>query len=212
MNVAEQSAGRLVVEAGDHRFAGVLLALCIGFAAWAVVLGLQRPGAITAERALAPMLGSAIFLAGFLALYERARFSFERSTRTLTWRRRRAFGTRSGRVAFDRIDAVLTQVTTSGKGSTQPKWRLALFIEGEALPVSVAYVPDGSARLLSLAETIRRFVGLPVTDPFVLRVREALRAGSRGEALRLLQEERHVAPAAAQRFLTELAEADPARG
>jgi hypothetical protein len=212
LKIVEQGKERLVIEAGDHRFAWLLLALAIGMAGWAFVLCLQRPGAIASERVLGLMLGSAIFLTGFLALYERARFVFERSTRTLTWRRRRAFGTRSAGVPFDRIRAVLAQVTRSGKGSTQPKWRLALSIDGELLPVSVAYVPDGAARVLGMSEIVRRFIALPPTDPFVAAVLEALQAGHREEALRLLCDERHIGRAAAERFLSELAGSAFARG
>ena len=205
LKIVEQGKERLVIEAGDHRFAWLLLALAIGMAGWAAVLVLERPGAIATERVLGLALGSAIFLTGFLALYERARFVFERSTCALTWRRRRAFGRRSGRVAFGRIGAVLAQVTTSGKGSTQPKWRLALSIDGELLPISVAYVPDGSAFVLGMTEIVRRFIGLPPTDPFVTAVLEALQAGHRDEALRLLCEERHIGRAAAERFVSGLA-------
>ena len=204
MKIVERSKNRLVIEAGDARFAWLLAALCAGSAVWAALICIQRPSAIDSERVLGLIAASAIFLAGFLALYERARFVFDRSTRSLQWRRRRAFGSRSGNVPFDRIQAVLAQVTVSGKGSTHPKWRLALGLDGEQLPVSVGYVPDGSAYTLSSSETVRRFIGLSVTDPFVAKVHATLQSSGQAEAVRLLHEERHVSPAAAERFVAEL--------
>jgi hypothetical protein len=204
VKIVEQSEERLVIEAGDARFAWLLAALCAGSAVWAAVICAQRPSAIATERVLGLIAGSGIFLIGFLALFERARFVFDRTTRSLRWRRRRALGTRCGSVAFDRIRAVLAQVTVSGKGGTHPKWRLALGLDREQLPVSVAYVPDGSAYVLSMSETVRRFIGLPVADPFVAKVRATLQGAGRAEAVRLLREERHVSPAAAERFVAEL--------
>jgi hypothetical protein len=204
VKIVERSEDRLVIEAGDARFAWLLAALGAGSAVWAAVICSQQPSAIASERVLGLIGGSAVFLVGFLALFERARFVFDRRNRSLQWRRRRAFGTRSGTIAFDRIEAVLAQVTVSGKGSTHPKWRLALGLEREQLPVSVAYVPDGSAYTLSLSETVRRFIGLPVADPFVARVHATLQSSGRAEAVRLLHEERHVSPAAAERFVAEL--------
>ncbi|MGH8663758.1 MAG: hypothetical protein ACREUX_05780 [Burkholderiales bacterium] len=207
MKIVEHNRDRLVIEAGDARFAWLLAALCAGSAVWAAAICIQRPSAIGSERVLGLIAGSGIFLAAFLALFERARFVFDRRARSLQWRRRRALGTRAGSVPFEQIRAVLAQVTVSGKSGTHPKWRLALGLDREHLPVSVAYVPDGSAYTLSLSETVRRFIGLPVADPFVARIQAALQNGDRAEAVRLLHEERHVSPAAAERFVAELAQA-----
>lgn len=63
-----------------------------------------------------------------------------------------------------------------------------------------------------MSEIVRRFIGLPPTDPFVTALLEALQAGQREEALRLLCDERHIGRAAADRFLSEVAESASARG
>jgi hypothetical protein len=205
VKIVENSDQRLVIEAGDALFAVVLAALALGFGAWAAAILIQRPGAIATERVIGLLGGSGVFLVAFLALYERARFEFDRRRRMLTWRRRRVTGTRSGSVSFDRIRAVLVQVTVSGRTGTHPKWRLALALEREVVPISVAYAPDGKAEVLGLSETVRRFIGLPVTDPFVAQVAAELRKGNRAEAVRLVHEERHVGREAAERFVDELA-------
>src|SRR5688572_25575566 len=103
MRIAEQTSDRLIVEAGDPAFARILLALAVVFAAVAAVMFVALPRAWRAESFQGAVLGAVLFLIGFLAVFERATFVFDRAGRTLTWRRRRAFTARSGLVPFQHI-------------------------------------------------------------------------------------------------------------
>ena len=160
MKIAEQTSDRLIVEAGDPAVARILLALAVVCVGVAAVMVFALPRAWRAESVLGVVLAAVLFLGGFLAVFERATFVFDRAARTLTWRRRRAFSTRSGRVPFQQIREVVLQ-TSVASGTVNPKRRVALLLPAEELPLSVAYAPDVSGSARALVETIRKVIGIP---------------------------------------------------
>lgn len=157
MKIAEKTRDRLVVKAGDQTFAWLLLALAGGCLGIAGVIYFVNPRAASSESFQGTLLAAGLFLIGFLALFEQAIFIFDRKTRQLTWRRRRAFSNRSGTVPFDQIQAVISQTSLE----RNPKQRIALVLPGKELPLSVAYAPDAGGSALELAETIRQFLDKP---------------------------------------------------
>lgn len=159
--IVEQTESRLVVRVGDPTFAGLLLALAVGFGGVALALSLTDPQATGTERFQGLVAGSLLFLVGFLAVFEQAEFGFDRPTRTLRWQRCRAFGQRSGAIPFDQIQAVVAQPSSSESGGRVPKWRVALLLATGELPLTVAYAPDPNGSVRALARTLEEFL----TDP-----------------------------------------------
>jgi len=160
MKIADQTSDRLIVEAGDPAFARILLALALVCACVTAVMFFVVPQAWRAESFQGVALAAVLFVIGYLAVFERATFIFDRAARTLTWRRRRAFATRSGLVPFQQIREVVLQTSMSA-GVVNPKRRVALLLLGEELPLSVGYAPDVSGSAHALAETIRKVLGIP---------------------------------------------------
>ena len=157
VRIAAQTGDTLVVEAGDPAFARILLALsgiCLGVAA-VMLFAFARPWHTESFRGV--VLGAVLFLAGFVAVFERATFEFDRAAGTLTWRRRRAFTTKSGLVPLREIREVVLQ--TAIGNAVNPKRRIALILPGSELPLSVGYAPDADGAARGLVEDIQRFIG-----------------------------------------------------
>jgi hypothetical protein len=153
MKVVDRSSARLVVETGDRAFPEVLVALALGCAAVAAVMLFALPDAWRLDSFQGVACAAALFLAGFVALFERATFVFDRATRTLTWRRRRAFSAASGSMPFRHIREVVLQ--TAIGNAINPKRRIALLLADGELPLSVGYAPDVSGAARALADAIR---------------------------------------------------------
>src|SRR5688572_1747222 len=142
MRIVDESHEKLIVEAGDRAFAGILLALTLGCVAVAAVALFALPNAWGVESFQGVACAAVLFLAGFIAIFERATFVFDRATRTLTWQRRRAFTATSGSVPFEQIREVVLQ--TGIGNAINPKRRVALLLADGELPLSVAYATDVS--------------------------------------------------------------------
>lgn len=157
MRIVQQSGERLIVEVGDPGFARVLVALSGVSAIAAAIVLFAVPQGWRADSFQGLVLGAVLFLAAFVAVFERATFDFDRAARRLTWRRRRVFGSRSGSVPFEQIREVVLQ-TSPGSSRANPKRRVALLLAEQELPLSVGYAPDVGGAAHALAQTLTRFV------------------------------------------------------
>jgi hypothetical protein len=156
MKIAEQTPDRLVIHVDDLAFARALLGLFIVCAGTAVVIYLNDPRPTDTDRFWGALFGAVFFLVGFLAVYERAKFVFDRATHELVWQRRRAFTKRSGNIRFEQIRDVVIQTTGS---QVNPKQRLTLLVSpDEELPLSVAYAPGASGSNVELRKRIQQFI------------------------------------------------------
>jgi hypothetical protein len=156
VKISEQTTDRLVIEAGGVGFARALLVLFIVAAGAAAALYVYDPRATNTDRFWGTLLSAVLFLVAFLAVYERAKFVFDRSSRELLWHRRRAFTYRSGRIPFEQIRGVVIQTTGS---RVNPSKRVTLLVPpDEEIPLSVGYAPDPSGSHAKLQETIQQFI------------------------------------------------------
>ncbi|NUQ63651.1 MAG: hypothetical protein HUU20_14335 [Pirellulales bacterium] len=165
MKIVEKTEDRLVIEAGDPVFAWVLLALCVASALTAAIKYLAQPHAISTESFQGLVAAAILFQVGFVAVFERATFVFDQAERTVDWRRLRIFTRRSGLVHFEEVRDVVAQTNGSPRAGKSCKWRIALVLAEEEIPLSVAFAPDRSGSHRALAETIREFIGQPVRSP-----------------------------------------------
>jgi hypothetical protein len=157
VKITEHAKDRLVIEAGAVGFARALLVLFIVSAAAAAAFYLYDPRATNTDRFWGTLAAAVLFLVGFLAVYERAQFVFNRATRELLWHRRRAFTNRSGKVPFAQIRGVVMQTTGN---RINPSKRVTLLVPpDEEIPLSVGYAPDPSGSYTKLQETIEQFMG-----------------------------------------------------
>ena len=156
MKIAEKTESRLVVEVSDLVFARALLILFIVFLGAGATMYLYDSRAPGSERLWGTLLAAVLFLVAFLAVYERATFVFDRTTRELVWERRRALIHRSGKIRFDQIRDVVMQRTGT---RVNPKKRVTLLVSpGGEIPISVAYAPDPGGSFSALQEAIKQFV------------------------------------------------------
>jgi hypothetical protein len=156
VKISEQTSDRLVIEAGGVGFARALLVLFIVAAGAAAALYVYDPRATNTDRFWGTLLSAVLFLVAFLAVYERAKFVFDRASRELLWHRRRAFTNRSGRIPFEQIRGVVIQTTGS---RVNPSKRVTLLVPpDEEIPLSVGYAPDPSGSHAKLQETIQQFI------------------------------------------------------
>ncbi len=156
MRIAEQCRDRLVVTAGDAAFARLLLVAGVACVGVAVCLYATQPRALGSAGFRGAACGSVLFLTGFVAIFEQARFVFDGRTRRLAWSRRRAYGSDGGTVAFDEIRDIVFRALSDGVPN--PKWRVEIRLGQETLPLSVAFAPDPGGEGRALADTLQSFV------------------------------------------------------
>ncbi len=100
--------------------------------------------------------GVLAFGAGAVFLAERSTFSFNRTSRRLSWRRSNVFTTKSGEIRFRDITAVELQ-SISGSGTT-PSYRIMLRTRGGDVPMTRGY--SGHAdKWRPIAEQVRKCIG-----------------------------------------------------
>ncbi len=142
-------------------------------------------------------------LVGFLAIFERSTFVFDRDRRQLCWERQRAWGKRSGVEAFEDIRSVATPRPLGDDGT--PSRRVVLLLKEQELPLSIGYAPDPDGACLLLADTIRQFIGeAPLKEDVMVRVREAVNRGAVIVAIRLLREEKQLSLTEAKQRVDEM--------
>jgi hypothetical protein len=156
VKISEHTKDRLVIEVSARGFARALLVLSIVSVGAAGAVYLYDPRATNTDRLWGTLLSAVLFLLAFLAVYERAKFVFERATREVLWHRQRAFTNRSGKIPFEQIRGVVMQSTGS---RVNPSKRVTLLVvPDDEIPLSVAYAPDPSGAYAKLQETIRQFI------------------------------------------------------
>jgi hypothetical protein len=156
MRIAEHRRDQLVVTAGDAAFARLLLLAAVACLGLAVFLYATQPHALGSGGFRGAVFGSVVFLTGFVAIFEQARFVFDGRARRLAWSRRRAYGSDAGTVPFDDIRDIVFRALSDGVPN--PKWRVEIRLGQGTLPLSVAFVPDPGGESRALAETLQSFV------------------------------------------------------
>lgn len=190
MKILRPSADVLTVKTDDSPLAILWLLIFALCAAWGGYLFFTRRSPFNEENFQGALGGAVTGLIGFLALYERGRFTFDRDKKVLTWYRQRALRRRSGTVPFREIRSVFYHSPIGDEGV--PSRRVVLVTDSGELPLTLAFVPDTDDRIKSLAESLKRFVGGdgPVPDMTDENVRAAVKAGRITEAVRVLRQEK----------------------
>jgi hypothetical protein len=96
MKVVQKTDYSLLVKSDDLAFAGLFFVCFIVFAVLAAVQYFSYPGAFHSESFQGAVGAALTGLVGFLALFERSTFVFDRGLRVVRWQRQRALRRRSG--------------------------------------------------------------------------------------------------------------------
>lgn len=194
----------LSVKTDDSPFALLWLTVAALCAAWGAYLFFTVRSAWNRENFQGAVCGAVTGIIGFLALYERGEFTFDRGKRTFFWHRRRALRQRSGVVPFDDIRSIVVQTPIGDDGV--PSRRVTVVTESGEVPLTLAYMPDADGRIRSLAESLQKFVGKYAenADMTMESARAAVLAGRVTEAVRILREDRGMSLEEAKRIADEL--------
>ena len=204
MQVEEQVGGTLVVTNDGTRFAIWMLllggALGLGAAYDAVAGG--------SERLVGLLGGAGTLLAIGLATFERSCFTFDPKSRTAQWRRRWAWWSDEGSLAFSQITGVLVHSPIGDHGV--PSRRICLCVTGRRdLPLTASFRPDFDGAILALGDRLRALIGC--TKPQAANASVAsdnvaalARAGRRIDAVKLLRQTKGVGLKEAMREVVEL--------
>lgn len=152
-----------------------------------------------------PLIGTALFLLGFLAVYERARFAFDPRLGVVRWSRKRCWWSREGSLPFSRVQSVVLQ-TSLGSTAVCPSYRIALITDQGELPLTIAYAAGKQQGYESVAAKIRTFLDLSPspTDILMDSVRSAMAQGHTIDAINLVRRQKGGSLAEAKRFVEQL--------
>lgn len=110
------------------------------------------------ERLLGFLGGTLTCVLIALVLLEQARVVVDPAARSVVWRRRFAFRTRSGSLTFDDIRAVYAERSIGD--SRVPSRRLVICTRnGETIPLTAGYRPDADQVILRASEQMRAVLG-----------------------------------------------------
>jgi hypothetical protein len=153
----------------------------------------------------APLIGSAFFLLGFLVTYERTRFEFDSGSGLVRWSRRRTFATQGGTLPFTRIKSVILQTSLGGDASC-PCCRIALTLDEEELPLTIAYAGGMQVEYEAIAVRIRTLLKLSSSPSDILMdsVHAALEQDRKIDAIRLVRLHKGLSLTEATHFVDQL--------
>jgi hypothetical protein len=211
MKVVRRDVDRLVLDSDSRALDRLLLAVAIAMAAVAATRYLQLAHPFGNESFQGAAAAGLLALVGFVGVFERSRFEFNRASGDFHWRQRRAFWERSGKIALSAIRHVVIQNPIGAVTRTPPlgpgvrSRRICVITDGrEEIPLGISYVPDPDSRLLELAGEIRTFLGMHAADVIDESVRAAALAGDTIGAVRLLRQERGLSLSDAEERIHEL--------
>jgi len=180
MQIAEQTEDRLVVTHGALWVLPVFGLLSAALA-WGLAFIVSRLGWANEPASYTALaLVVCLYVVGTTRL---TRFTFDRPTRTLAWRRRGVFPV-SGTIPFDQIEKPVLDARTDRRGTAYYRVALALGRD-RALPVVAGRTRDLFA-CLDVLDGVSAMLGQPTLAAH-------LRAGETAEAVRLA-ENRYGAP------------------
>ncbi len=194
--------GTLVVTADSRLIVGVLAGAAL--LCTVPVLRAWLNGSVSAHDAT-PLIGSAMFLFGALASYEKNRFGFDPHRKEVRWSRRCFWSSDEGRVPFSRVRSLIIH-TAVGATKTAPSVRLALVTHEKEIPLSQAYAGGMRREYEALAATIRRLMQMNAepADLLLDSVRVALAQGRKLDAIKLVRLTKGVSLEEAKRFVEQL--------
>lgn len=155
-----------------------------------------------------PLIGSALFLFGFLVSFERARFEFDPRWGVIRWSRQRSLTTGGGILPFARVQSVVLQSSLGSKESN-PSYRVALISDQGELPLTISYSGGDRAPYEATADHIRTLMGLTPSssdhspDQLPENVLAAMDQGRKLEAIRLVRLHKGLSLSEAKRFVEQ---------
>jgi hypothetical protein len=201
MTIDERDDGTIVVTYDSTRLTRLMLAaaaVCLAVAGYDVFIGARGT-----DRVLGLFGAAGTCLLVAVVFLERAWFAFAPATRIVTWRRRWALQQRSGTTPFTAIQSVLVERPIGEDGT--PSRRIVLkTIDGEDIPITVGYRPDGDGAVLHIASRIRALLGHESGTTHLQNVQALIAAGKTIEAIRILREEEGLSLLDAKRRVEEL--------
>ncbi|MBI1848956.1 MAG: hypothetical protein HYR85_01290 [Planctomycetes bacterium] len=200
MNVTEGSDGTLVVTHDSTRWSKWLFGIAIVFGGTALYdffIGTRGT-----DRLVGVLGGVGVCVIAGLALLERTRFTFDPNARTITWRRRWAWWSREGALAFESVKEVAVQVPIGDDGV--PSRRISLqLVNRPELPLTAGYSPDGDEAIVKIARRIREALGMAGDDSPSAAAAALAKAGRPIDAIRLLRQEHGLSLTEAKRRVDE---------
>ena len=201
MTIDERADGAVVVSYDGTwltRVTFILAVLFLGVAAYDVFIGTRGT-----DRLVALLASAATCAVAAAVLLEVSHFEFVPASKTLTWRRRWGFRQHSGSLPFASIQSVLVERPIGDQGV--PSRRLTLrTTDGQQIPITVGYRPDGDAVALQIASRIRALLGHAAEESRTGHVKALVAAGKTVEAIRVLREEEGLNLTEAKRRVDEL--------
>ena len=188
----EEKGDKLVVIASGGIFERLWLGCAVIFSVVALYKWFYHRDAFSQEGFQGSVGAAAVGLLGFVAMYERNLFTFDRGRRrVLIWSRKRLWSSKSGEVAFDDI-LLVSAKSPIGDDRTAPMRRIAVHTRTGEIPITVTYTAELYQEQLKLAGRISEFIGKPSGDRLMDTVRDSVRQGKLTEAVRLLRQERNM--------------------
>ena len=148
--------------------------------------------------------GTLFFLIWCAFAMEFSKFTLDRRTRLVTWKRWYGFTPRTGSISFDAVTSVIVQ-TSSGDGSVAYQ-RLALVTMAGTVPLSVMYSLTliRETKYALLASRIQAFIGNATSDCVMASVRQAIRDGNTIQAIQVLRAHKQMSLAEARQVINGL--------
>ena len=145
-------------------------------------------------------VGIAVFIS-YLLFTEKSIFDFNNISKQLLWSRKRFFKKKEGIISFHNINKVI--VENSKSSNSRPNCRVALIMNSEKIPISVAYL--GNSKVCwDVAEKIRQVLEHSESDLIDDSIREMINLGSDIEAIKLIRDQKGLSLTEAKQELDRL--------